>query len=89
MRRYASMVTNRALADRIMKMIEDNAMDEVVTIMRNMPIDKRKKIIAEFKDGPDTQALYDILKNLRKGEPMASQIQEAQDKLNEFGGSNP
>jgi len=71
----------------ILKMLEDDAMDDVVTIIKNMPIDKRKKIIGEFEAGPDVEALYDILKNIRLGEPIASQIQETQDKLDRFGGA--
>ncbi len=73
--------------EQILKMLDDDAMEDVVVIMKTMPIDKRKKIIAEFKQGPDVEALYEILKNIRLGEPIASQIQETQDRLNEFGGS--
>ena len=71
--------------EQIVKMLEDDAMDDVVTILKSMAIDKRKKIIAEFKAGPDTEWLYDILKNIRMGEPLVSQIKEAQDQINESG----
>jgi hypothetical protein len=73
--------------EQILKMLEDDAMDDVVTIMRNMAIDKRKKIIAEFKDGADVDKLYDILKNIRLGEPNATLNREAQDALKNFGGA--
>lgn len=73
--------------EQLVKMLDDDAMDDVVTIMKSMAIDKRKKIIAEFKIGPDTDALYDILKNIRQGEPIASQIRDTQKKLSEFGGN--
>ncbi len=73
--------------EQILKMVQDDAMDDVVTILKSMAIDKRKKIIAEFKLGPDTDVLYDILKNIGQGEPAASQIRDTQKKLNEFGGN--
>jgi hypothetical protein len=76
--------------DQILKMLDDradpNAMDDVVTVLKNMPIDKRKRIIGEFDQGNDADRLYEILKNIRKGEPTASQTRETQEKLNEFGG---
>ena len=67
-----------------MKMLDDDAMDDVVTILTNMPIDKQKKIIGEFEQGPDAEALYEILTNIREGEPLASDIKETQEKLNRF-----
>ncbi len=71
--------------EQILKMIEDDAMDDVVSILKNMAIDKRKKIIAEFKQGADAEKLYEILKNIRLGEPIVSQIEDARDKLKQFG----
>jgi hypothetical protein len=71
--------------EQILKMLDDNAMDDVVSILRNMAIDKRKKIIAEFKQGADAEKLYEILKNIRLGEPIVSQIEDARDELNQFG----
>jgi hypothetical protein len=65
----------------LLKMLEDEAMEDVVTIVTNMPADKRKKIVAEFKDGTDADQLYEILKNIRQGEPIASTIQNARKSL--------
>jgi ACT domain-containing protein len=65
----------------LLKMLEDDAMEDVVTIVTNMPADKRKKILAEFKVGTDAEQLYEILKNIRKGEPIASTIQDARQSL--------
>jgi hypothetical protein len=69
----------------IVKMLEDDAMDDVVAILKSMPIDKRKKIIGEFKQREDEERLFEILKNIRTGEPVATQIQEARDRLAETG----
>jgi hypothetical protein len=73
----------------IVKMMEDDAMDDVVAIMKTMPIDKRKKIIAEFKQREDEERLFEILKNIRTGEPTATQIQDARDRLAEIGPGPP
>ena len=72
----------------IMKIIQDQGgMDDVVTIFKKMSLDKRKKLIAEFKQGTDCQVLYDILNNIRLGEPMASQTKKTQEELNSFNGN--
>ncbi len=71
--------------EQILKMLDDDALDDVVTILTKMAIDKRKKIIAEFKQGADADKLYEILKNIRLGEPAVSQIEDARDKLKQFG----
>ena len=65
----------------LLKMLDDEAMDDVVTIVKTMPVDKRKKIIAEFKEGTDADRLYEILKSILRGEPNASTIQEARNSL--------
>jgi len=51
-----------------------------------MTMDKRKKILAEFKQGPEVESLYEILKNIRLGEPIASEIRETQRQLSDFRG---
>jgi hypothetical protein len=67
--------------EQIVKMIEDDGMTDVVAIMKQMPLDKRKKVFAEFKTPPETEHLYQILTNIRQGEPLASQIGEARNEL--------
>jgi len=66
----------------LLKMLDDKAMGDVVTIVKNMPADKQKKLIAEFKEGTDADQLYQILKNIRAGEPVKSQIEDARQQLN-------
>ena len=67
----------------LLKMLDDKAIGDVVTIVKNMPADKQKKIIAEFKEGPDVDQLYQILKSIRAGEPVVSQIEDARQQLNQ------
>ncbi len=70
--------------DQLLKMLEDQAMGDVVAIVTAMPVDKRKKIIAEFKAGTDADQLYEILKNIRQGEPVVSQVQDMRDALQQM-----
>lgn len=67
--------------DQLLKMIDDDAMIDVVAVFRKMSNDTRKKILAEFKDSADAEQLYEILKNIREGEPLASEIKAARKKL--------
>lgn len=83
-RRTLEAIKPEQAKQQILKMLEDDAMNDVVAILKNMPIDKRKKIIGEFEQGPDVEALYDILSKIREGEPLASEIKETQDKLKNF-----
>ncbi len=70
--------------EQIVKIIDDDAMADVVAMLKRMSLDKRKKILAEFKDGADADTLSEILSNIRKGEPLASQIKETRDQLQQF-----
>jgi hypothetical protein len=87
LQRTLEAIMPRQAKEQIVMMLDDNAMDDVVLIMKNMPTDKRKKIIAEFKQGEDVEILHRILTEIRKGEPLASEIQESRDKLQQFGSS--
>jgi hypothetical protein len=69
--------------EQLLKMLNDKAMGDVVTILKNMPADKQKKLVAEFKAGSDAEQLYQILKNIRAGEPVVSQIEDARKALNQ------
>jgi len=65
----------------LLKMIDDKLMEDVVTIIKTMSADKRKKLVATFKDGADEEQLYKIIKSIRDGDPLASTIKDAQDDL--------
>lgn len=69
--------------EQIIKMLQDDAMADAVAIFRKMSNDTRKKVLAEFKDPNDAEQLYEILKNIREGEPLASEIKAARNKLKE------
>ncbi len=59
-------------------------MTDVVALMKRMSLDKRKKVIAEFKTPEDEDHLFEILTNIRQGEPLATQIEEAHEQLTQL-----
>ena len=59
----------------------ERAMTDVVTILKAMPLDRRKKIIAEFKTAEEAQQLHEILREIRLGEPEVSLIRDTREKV--------
>ncbi len=75
--------------DQILMMLEEDeatgadlAMMDVVTILKSMPVDKRKKIIGEFKNEDEPDKLHEILRRIRLGEPDVTLIRSTREKLN-------
>ncbi len=60
------------------------AVIDVVAIMKAMPLDKRKKILAEFKTEPEAEMLAELLRLIRLGVPEVELISDARDRLEEF-----
>ncbi len=65
----------------IMAMIKADEIDEVVTLFGAMPITKRAKIAAEFKDEEENKKLDEILRRIRRGLPDADIIERTQQAL--------
>ncbi|QDU94583.1 hypothetical protein [Lignipirellula cremea] len=59
----------------------DQAMHDVVAILKAMPIDKRRKILGEFKTEEEAAKLHDILLEIRDGEPDVSLIRKTREEL--------
>jgi hypothetical protein len=81
--------------DQILRMLEGAKPEErervdrdVVTILKSMPLDKRKKILAEFKTDQDSQKLNDILNQIREGVPGTTLVREARQDLASLGGKD-
>lgn len=66
--------------DQIKKFLEADQMDDVVAIVKGMPLDKRKKILGEFTTEEEITQLNEILTTLRKGDPKAGLIQSAREQ---------
>jgi hypothetical protein len=71
--------------EQILMMLDENGgeqgMNDVVAMIRAMPLDKRKKILGEFKTQVEVERLHEILQRLREGEPEISLIRDAQQQL--------
>jgi len=78
----------RQAKDQILMMLEedeanggDSAMQDVVAILKSMPLDKRRKILGEFKNGDEPEKLHEILRQIRIGEPDVSLIRQTREEL--------
>lgn len=60
------------------------AVIHVVTIIKTMPLDKRKKLLAEFKTEEEATLLAELLRLIRLGVPEVDLINDTRDKLQEF-----
>lgn len=67
----------------IMKMLEAEEIEPVVTMLEAMPIAKRAKIAAEFKTDEEAQKLDEIVRRIRQGLPDAAIIEDTQRQLDE------
>ncbi len=61
----------------LQKMIEAKDSAIVVAIVKGMQPDKRKKILGEFTSPGEDDQLYQIIKQIQKGEPATSLIDQA------------
>ena len=63
--------------------------NDAVATIRTMPIDKQKKIIAEFKTEAEQDQLSNILRLIRLGVPEVPLIQATRDELQQFDPNKP
>jgi len=59
----------------------DQPLQDVVTILKTMPLDKRKKIMSEFKTPKETETLAIILREIRLGMPDAELLRDTRSQL--------
>jgi hypothetical protein len=69
--------------EQILKMLDDSpdghneqAMQDIVKILKAMPLDKRRKILGEFKSEDEATTLAEILKEIRLGAPEVDLIRD-------------
>jgi hypothetical protein len=60
---------------------DDQPLHDVVNLLKNMPLDKRKKILAEFKAPEETEKLSEILREIRLGMPESELLRETRKQL--------
>jgi hypothetical protein len=74
--------------DQIVRVLEepptnatDRPLQDVVTILKTMSLDKRKKILTEFKTPEETETLAVILREIRLGMPDSELIRDTRSQL--------
>ena len=78
----------RERRDEALTLEEKEAVIAVVTIMKSMSLDKRKKIFTEFKGEDEPEKLAEILRYIRIGVPEVTLIQSTFEQLQGFKPSN-
>ena len=63
--------------DQLLRIYEDERVDEVVNIIQAMPMEKRKDILAEFVAPNEADILAEILRRIGQGYPSTSLINQA------------
>lgn len=79
----------RQAKDQLLQMIEKGEMNDVVSILATMTATKRTKIVSEFKTEEEAKQLDEILRLMRKGQPLVDTIGQTQDRLRQPQRSNP
>jgi hypothetical protein len=65
----------------------DDPMQDIVTIFKAMPLDKRRKILEQFKSEDEIKKLHEILQEIRLGEPDAGLLRDARSQLQQPAGA--
>lgn len=87
--RQIESIDARLAKDQILRILDDPdiapeaSMQFVVTIFKGMPLDKRKKIVSEFRN-EETEQLNEILRQIRLGVPEVTLIRDTRQRLKEF-----
>lgn len=63
--------------DQLMKIYDDEKIDDVVNIIQGIPVDKRKEILAEFTTPDEADKLHKILQRIGEGLPTTQLIDKA------------
>jgi len=79
----------RQAKELLLKMLKNEDLDDVVTLMKAMPMVKAAKIMGEFKTPEETEQLYEILERIGAGFPDAKLAADTQKRLEEPGSVEP
>ena len=80
--RQLESVDAKLAKDQIIRILEDHSIPQaesmhfVVTIIKSMGLERRRKILSEFKDEDDTERLHAILRQIRLGVPDVELIRQ-------------
>jgi hypothetical protein len=85
--RALEVMSPKQAKDQILKMLdepgaaEDDPMQDVVTVLKSMADDKRKKLLGEFKTPEEAEKLAEILREIRLGLPDSEIIRDTRNQL--------
>jgi len=81
-------ISPKQAKEQILKMLgttaaeaDPRAMNDVVRILKAMPLDKRKKILGEFKTAPESEKLADILREIRLSPVEMEMLKDGRNQL--------
>jgi hypothetical protein len=67
--------------EQILRMVKDGDINDVVSLLAQMPTTKRAKILGEFKTDDEEATLAEILKLIREGVPESDLIEDTMNQL--------
>lgn len=85
--RALEVMSPKQAKDQILKMLDepstvaDDPMQDVVTVLKSMADDKRKKLLGEFKTPEEAEQLAEILREVRLGLPDSEVIRDTRNQL--------
>jgi hypothetical protein len=65
----------------LFQMLKKNEINDVVTLLKDMPEGSRAKILKEFKTPEESEKLDEVLRMIRQGVPQAALAKKAQDQI--------
>jgi hypothetical protein len=71
--------------EELRKMLADGSQRDVVALLKSMPLNKRKKIVAEFKATREADELEAVFKEIRLGHPEVDLIRQTRGELQVLG----
>lgn len=71
--------------EQLFEMLDNDEIDEAVLLLAEMPSSNRAKILAEFETEQENEKLAEVLRRIRQGEPEASVVDQAMNRLNRAG----
>ncbi len=74
-------IKSRQAKEQIMRMLADDEIEEVVTLLAGMQDTKRAKIIGEFKTPEESAKLAEVLRRIREGDPLSGLAEGTQEQL--------
>lgn len=81
-------ISPKQAKEQILKMLQTStdgsdlrAMNDVVRMLKAMPLDKRKKILGEFKSAPESEKLADILREIRLSPVEMEMLRDSRNQL--------